>query len=176
MTMRATEGPCGRGSVRSLGKNKGLAMSSPFWRWIPLACILVTGFLAGCSSSDEQGSQSGRGQGIAQDKGSRSGREKGIREARAAIAEGKLKLKEYPPTPSPPGHGEYTALFRERCGVEYEVISTPDFSEELKQEVWGWNEMMRAEIERKFGPDIFQQLNEEAKERWQNRLSPESKE
>jgi hypothetical protein len=137
-------------------------MSSPFRKWIPLARILITGFLAGCSSSDEQWSQSGR--------------EKGIREAKAAIANDKLKLKEYPPTPSPPGHAEYTALLREKCGVEYEVISTPDFSEELKQEVWGWNETMRAEIKRRFGQDILQQLNDEAKKRWQDRLSPKSTE
>jgi hypothetical protein len=65
-------------------------------------------------------------------------------------------------------------LLRAKCGVEYEVISTPSFSEDLKQEVWGWNETMRAEIKRKFGPDIFQQLNEEAKEKWQDRLSPKS--
>lgn len=90
------------------------------------------------------------------------GREKGVRDAKEALAAGKLMLKEYPPLPSPAGHNEYVALLRKKCGVDYKVISTPGFSEKLKQEVWGWNEVMETEIERKFGADIFQQLRDEA--------------
>lgn len=122
------------------------------------------------TSSNEQGSQASQTAGDQ----ALQGREKGVREATLAIAEGQLKLKEYPPTPSPPGHNEYVALLREKCGVTYKAISHPGFSEELKQEVGGWNEVMEAEIKRKFGEDIFQQLHDEAKKRRESQLSSRS--
>jgi hypothetical protein len=87
--------------------------------------------------------------------------------ATAALAEGKLKIKEYPPLPSPPGHGEYIALLRERCGVEYEsvVSNKPGIDELLVEEVRGWNDVMKPAIQNKFGPDIFTILQKEAQQR-----------
>ena len=91
-------------------------------------------------------------------------REKGAREAKDAIAAGVLKLKEYPPLPSPAWQGKYIQLLKERCGVDYEVpqlpkgISEADFIEEIR----GWNGVMEAEIKKKFGDDILQKLREEA--------------
>ncbi len=142
-------------------------MDSTCGNWLPLACILTIAFLVGCDTS---------GQSARSESDLQSAREKGIREAKAAIADGKLKLKEYPPLPSPPGHNEYAALLRERCGVESEVISTPGLSKALQQEVSAWNDTMRAEIRRKFGNDIFQQLQDEAKQNWQNKLLRQGKE
>jgi hypothetical protein len=98
-----------------------------------------------------------------------SAHEKGVQEAKAAIAEGKLKIKEYPPLPSPAGHGEFIKLLKEKCGVDYEVVSAPGFSEDLQAEVKAWNDVMRPEIQRRFGPTIFQDLEQEALQRWQKK-------
>lgn len=106
-----------------------------------------------------------------------SARDKGVEEAASAIAAGQLKLKEYPPLPSPPGHGEYVQLLRERCGVEYEVPKLPPgvTKADFIQEVRGWNDTMRAEIMRKFGPGILQQLQEEGRKRWEGKVQSKGK-
>jgi len=104
-----------------------------------------------------------------------AGHEKGAAEAAEVVAVGQLKLKEYPVLPYPPGHNYYTDLLRERCGVEYEVPKLPPgvADADFKQEVHGWNEVIEAEIKRKFGAGIFGQLQEEAKKTWQESLRPE---
>jgi hypothetical protein len=106
-----------------------------------------------------------------------SAREKGAREAADAIAAGTLKLKEYPPLPSPPGHQEYVELLRERCGVGYEVPRLPPGVAEAGfiQEVRGWNEAVKAKVKQKHGAGIFEQLHEEARKRWQEKVNPGGK-
>ena len=103
-----------------------------------------------------------------------SGYDKGINEATEAVAAGVLKLKEYPPLPSPPGHGEYVKLLQQRCGVGYEVSSLPPGVPEADfiQEVRGWNEVIEAEVKRKHGAGIFEELNEEARKRWEEQVNP----
>jgi hypothetical protein len=105
-----------------------------------------------------------------------AGRDKGVKDAAEAIDAGKLMLKEYPPLPYPPGHQEYVQLLRDQCGVEYEVARIPWLVAEADfiQEVRGWNETMEAEVERKFGVDIFDRLHEEASQLWQTQLNPSS--
>jgi hypothetical protein len=90
---------------------------------------------------------------------------KGVQEAREALAAGVLRLKEYPPLPSPLGHAEYIRLLKERCGVDYEVPELPKGTAEADfvQEIRGWNQVMEAEIRKRFGNDILQQLREEAR-------------
>jgi hypothetical protein len=151
-------------------------MSNVSWEQVALGCVLVSAFIAGCPSSNQSGPKGEQSERAENDQAqNRLAGEKGMREAKAAITDGRLKLKEYPPTPYPPGHGEYTALLRDKCGVEYEVMRDPDpgpgHSERLQQEVEAWNKMMEAEIRREFGQDIFERLHEEAKKRWQDKLS-----
>lgn len=125
-----------------------------------LAAILV---LAGCQPARPTG-------GPATSASSASaGRVKGAKDAADAIAADQLMLKEYPPLPYPPGHGEYVQLLRDRCGVAYEVPRLPPGVAEADfvQEVHGWNETMEAELKRKFGNDIFERLQEEARRLWQ---------
>jgi hypothetical protein len=81
-----------------------------------------------------------------------SGYAKGVADANAAIAAGALKLKEYPPLPSPGYYGEYIQLLRDR-GIGYEVPSLPpDVSEKVfREEVRGWNQTMEQQINLKIG-------------------------
>ena len=108
---------------------------------------------------------------------SSSGREKGAREAADAIAAGTLKLREYPPLVYPPGHQEYVELLRERCGVGYEVPRLPPgvAKADFIQEVRGWNEAVKAKVKQKHGAGIFEQLHEEARKRWQEKVNPGGK-
>jgi hypothetical protein len=127
--------------------------------------------LAGCPSSrPTSGSPSSASS-------TSAGREKGVKDATDAIAAGKLKLKEYPSLPYPPGHQEYVQLLRDRCEVEYEVPRLPPGVAETDfiQEVRSWNEIMEAEVRRKFGIDIFERLHEEARQLRQKQLNPSGK-
>ena len=102
----------------------------------------------------------------------RGHRDKGGRAAERSIAADILKLREYPPLPYPPGHGEFVKLLRARCGVGWEVVrlSAGGSSVGLSQEVQGWNDVMRAEIRRRFGADIFTRLDEEARQQRERSL------
>lgn len=95
------------------------------------------------------------------------GRDQGIQQASEAIARDMLILKEYPPLPYPPGHNIYTALLRDRCGVTFEVIDQLPAgvtAEQFREEISGWNSTMESEIKRRFGEDIFEKLQSEAKQ------------
>ena len=130
--------------------------------WLVWSVITVAGFVVGCSTDSP---------------GAGSSRDKGAKEATDAVAAGTLKLKEYPPLPNPPGHREYVALLRERCGVGYEVPRLPPGVAEADfiQEVRGWNAVMEATVKQKHGAGIFEELQEEARKRWQEQINPGGK-
>lgn len=98
-------------------------------------------------------------------------REKGVREASGSAAAGVLSLREYPPTPASAQHGEYITLLKEK-GIGYEVQHLPPgvADADFRAEVGGWNEVMQAEIQKKLGPTILGDLNEEASRRWEERV------
>jgi hypothetical protein len=98
------------------------------------------------------------------------GRNKGITEATASIANNVLLLKEYPPLPSPAWHGDYIKLLKEKCNCGYQVIDAPKFSEELRDEVAGWNDTMKMELRRRFGDTIVEDLLQESQKLWQDRV------
>jgi hypothetical protein len=103
------------------------------------------------------------------------GRNKGITEATASIANNVLLLKEYPPLPSPAWHGDYIKLLKEKCNCGYQVIDAPKFSEELRDEVAGWNDTMKMELRRRFGDTIVEDLLQESQKLWQDRVQNSKK-
>lgn len=121
------------------------------------AGLLIVASVAGCSTNPAGMTGGSTAQGSPY-------RAKGAREAQDAVAAGRLLLKEYPPLPSPPHHGKYVALLKERCGVEYEVPRLPPgmAEQDFIQEVGGWNEVMESAIQQKHGADIFSNLRDEA--------------
>lgn len=86
----------------------------------------------------------------------------GMRAAIDDLANGSLRQKEYPPLPYPPGYPDFIQLLRSECGVEWQVIDSPVFAKELRDEVGGYNDVMPAEIEHRFGRDIFEKLRKKA--------------
>ncbi|MFO0878281.1 MAG: hypothetical protein U0840_13095 [Gemmataceae bacterium] len=137
--------------------------------WVVVALGLGVSMIAAGCSPRHPSSGSTRSGGAAS-----SARAKGASEAAVAIAAGTIKLKEYPPLPSPPHHGEYVKLLREKCKVEYEVPTRPPgiSEQEFTEEVRGWNDSMEMEIKKRFGGDILQRLQAEAHQRWQDQLKP----
>ena len=96
-----------------------------------------------------------------------SARAKGAKEAADAISAGTLKLKDYPPPPSPAWYGEYIRLLKER-NIGYEAPSLPPgvSDADFREEVQGWNETMTAEINKRFGEGTVGKLREEAQAKW----------
>jgi hypothetical protein len=111
-------------------------------------CAMV---MAGCDARQDS---------VAQD-----AKAKGRRDAEDDIAQGILKEKEYPPLPYSLQEINYIKLLRSECGVVREVITAPKDSKEIREEVAGYNEVVHAELQRRFGADIIQKLRAKAEER-----------
>lgn len=86
----------------------------------------------------------------------------GTASAQADVANGILKQKEYPPLPYSLQQINYIRLLKSECGVEWDVVNGVPDSPALRAEVAAYNDVMRGEIARKFGADIFQKLHERA--------------
>jgi len=100
-----------------------------------------------------------------QDSAAHDARAKGRRDAEQDIAQGILKEKEYPPLPYSLQEINYIKLLKSECGVVREVINAPQDSKEIREEVAGYNEVMHAEIQHRFGADIIQKLRAKAEGR-----------
>jgi hypothetical protein len=97
---------------------------------------------------------------------------KGVADATDAIAKDKLLLKEHPPLPAPGWHGEYTKLLKEKCKCDYQVIGAANLPKDQQDEIRGWNETMQAELRRRHGATIIEDLNMEAEKRWRAGIKP----
>jgi hypothetical protein len=86
----------------------------------------------------------------------------GMKAAIADLEKGTLMQKEYPPLPYPPGYTDFIRLLESRCGVEWQVVTSTTDSKELREKLDGYNDVMRAEIEHRFGRDIFEKLQKKA--------------
>ncbi len=122
----------------------------------------------GCGSAKPGGiSSSDR---LSQDsRGGAAAYRRGADAARALLAHGTLLIKEYPPLPYPAGYTEYIALLKARCGVKYEVPSLPQGADdaEFRREVGGWDDVMEAAIEQKFGKGTLARLQAEGRRKHQ---------
>ena len=125
----------------------------------PAVILLVTLFLAGCRQESQP-----PGRKAQVDAG-----QAGAEAARQAISRGDpLRLLEYPPLPYPPGHNIYTDLLKQRCQVEWEMGRPGELSEELYiQEVQGWNSAVEAEIRKRYGQSIMDDLYRESQQIFQ---------
>jgi hypothetical protein len=85
---------------------------------------------------------------------------KGMKAAIADIEAGKLKRKSGS-LPDPPWHRRYVQLLNEECGVEWEML-TDKPTAKLIAEMGGYNDVMRVEIEDRFGRDILDKLRTKA--------------
>jgi hypothetical protein len=85
---------------------------------------------------------------------------KGMKAAIADIELGKLKQKSGA-LPDPPWHRRYVELLSDECGVEWETI-TDKPPAKLIPEMGGYNDVMRIEIEDRFGPGVLDKLRKQA--------------
>jgi hypothetical protein len=131
------------------------------WQRATLAASFILMSALGCSETTPIAPTASTGG------GNPASREKGAREAAEAIAAGKLLIKEYPPLPSPAWQANYIRLLKERCGVDYEVPQLPAGVSEadFREEIHGFNQVMQAEIRRRFGENVFEELQAESRQR-----------
>jgi hypothetical protein len=96
---------------------------------------------------------------------------KGMKAAVADLEKGVLKQKEYPPLPYGSDHSKFVRLLKSECGVEWQVVKTGESTPSkesraaLRRETAGYNAVMRAEIEQRFGRDILNKLMKKARAR-----------
>lgn len=135
-------------------------------RWMMIGLVMVS-LQFGCGSSTAPPIEGGAK--LARNPATLAS-EKGATEATAAIADGKLLLKEYPPLPSSAEYGEYITLLKTK-GVNYMVMTLPkDGNEEyFIREVRAWNAVMETEIRRQHGPNILEELRDQAETIWKEK-------
>lgn len=94
-------------------------------------------------------------------------RMKGVMAATKDLESGILKQMEYPALPYSPADQEFIRLLKSECGIVWEVAKSKspprsNESDHLREEVDGYNDVMEAEIEHRFGRDIFDTLRRKA--------------
>ena len=87
-------------------------------------------------------------------------RVKGMKAAIADIEAGKLKHRSGA-LPDQPWHRRYVELLNDECGVEWETV-TEKPTAKLIAETGGYNDVMRVEIEDRFGRGILDKLGKKA--------------
>jgi hypothetical protein len=89
-------------------------------------------------------------------------RVKGMKAAVGDIEKGVLKLI-FPPAPTPLSQLEYAKLLKTECGVEATVAGF-DLTEGGEKANAGYNDVMRIEIEHRFGAGVLDRLQKRAEE------------
>jgi len=88
---------------------------------------------------------------------------KGQADAQADLKTGKLIIESYG-MPSPE-HYEAEQLLRARYGIQTHNVAGCMVDEKTAQYAEGYNHVMKAEIARRFGPDVFERTYQEAAKR-----------
>jgi hypothetical protein len=88
---------------------------------------------------------------------------KGMRDALDDIERGLLKQKEFS-LPDPVWFPDYLLLLKKECNIDWErVAKAPGEPKEDGARLDGYNEVMRSEIEHRFGKGVLDRLHERAK-------------
>lgn len=93
--------------------------------------------------------------------GCRSAASKGQADAKADLKVGKLVIEQYGlPTPV---HAEAERLLRARYGIEARNVAGCIVNKEITEHAEGYNRVMKAEIARRFGADVFERTYQEVR-------------
>jgi hypothetical protein len=117
--------------------------------------VFVGGMIVGPLVADSPNDQPGEAKPSA-------ARLKGMKEALAEIEKGHLRQKEFA-LPAPAWFGEYLKMLREKCGVNWITVEMrSEDPKDPRAEIDGYNDVMRVEIEHRFGKDILKTLRKQA--------------
>ncbi len=144
---------------------EGNAVNASRLLWLGVLLNAFFSLVAGCTDGDFNSSTDHPSE--------KSSADKGACEAQTSIAKNVLILKQYPPLPNPPGHDHYVQLLQSRCGVTWESLPSdhPGQPANIRAEVRAWNLTMETEIRKRFGETILSDLQEQAKQLFQQSLS-----
>ena len=85
-----------------------------------------------------------------------------MKDALADIEKGFLKQKEFP-LPDPAWFGEYLQRLKKECGVDWEMVQNAlEDPRDSRAELDGYNDVMRVEIEHRYGRGVLTKLYEKA--------------
>lgn len=125
-----------------------------------LLVLMAVAFLPGCQSAVPKGRAMERMVGS----GDRSAAFRGRADALADLKAGKLVVESFG-MPGP-ASGEYTRLLEKRYGIETRRVGAGCvFTPDEFQHAQAYNRVMKAEISRRFGPDVFELTYQEAAKR-----------
>jgi hypothetical protein len=114
-----------------------------------LACAAILGACSTAAVAEEAPSKSKPNE----------ARLKGMKDAIADLEMGILKQR-HPPYPDAPQHRAYFNALKKNYGVAVEVVD--DKNKAQREERGGYNDVMRVEIEHRFGRGILDKLRKEA--------------
>jgi hypothetical protein len=86
---------------------------------------------------------------------------KGMRGAVADLEAGHVKQKDYNDRPDTPARRAFVELMKKECGVAWEPVARDRVTQD---ELGGYNDVMRAEIEHRFGRGVIEKLHKRAEE------------
>ena len=132
---------------------------------VPVSAVLLV-CLGQLGVAEPPAKQAGKGAAPAKQKPPDQDRLNGMQAALTDLQAGKLKQKSFP-IPPPPWHGQYLELLKEECGVEWETLKGQANLKRIT-ELGGYNDVMRAEIEHRFGRGIFDKLEKKAEAEFRN--------
>ena len=95
---------------------------------------------------------------------SKSAYDAGRVEAEADVKAGRLVILDYGVPRK--GQNEFEALFRERYEVEVRRVANDAVNPTINGRALGYNEVSKPEIKRRFGDDVFERLEIEAAQTW----------
>jgi len=99
--------------------------------------------------------------GVGSLRGSRAAEREGRAEAKADIAAGQLILRMYGINPT--GESAYTRLLEARLGVKVQVVGNCTVNGGIIAETAAYNEVMKKEIRKRFGPHALEDIERDAK-------------
>src|SRR6267143_84253 len=87
----------------------------------------------------------------------------GVEDAERDIAEGRLAIEIFV---GPWSRGSGASMLKERFGIETKIVGSDLVFVGEREHAEGYNEIMRAEIERRFGADVIEKAEAEAEANW----------
>jgi hypothetical protein len=121
--------------------------------------VFATTLLAACEAEDPDTAYNSDGMPY-----SRSAYDRGRLDAQADLQVNRLILEDY--GFSREGKEEFVEILKQRYGIELRRLDAENIDMKSSGHAFGYNEVAKAEIQRRFGADVIEKAQAEAKEQY----------
>jgi hypothetical protein len=125
-------------------------------KWAKLFSVVLV-----CMASLVGAGHTGEPKNIASAKKTNAARLKGMKDAIVDLEKGPIKQKDYNDRPDSPSWRAFVKLMTKDCGVTWETVRRDKVSQD---EMEGYNDVMRVELEHRFGRGIIEKLEKKAEQ------------